>query len=56
MLGLILQGENLDCSLGWLDPVTVALECRSFLEGVDVEEPRHPSDVMTWSVQIWLLL
>ena len=53
MLGLILQGENLDCSLGWLDPVTVALECRSLPEGVAVEEPRCPCGVKRLLVRIW---
>ena len=45
MLGLFLQGENLDSDL-WLDPVTAALECRSLPEGVAVEEPRRPRGVM----------
>jgi hypothetical protein len=34
MLGLFLQGENLDSDLEWLDPVTAAIERRSLLEGV----------------------
>ena len=38
MLGLFLQGENLDSDLRWLDPVTAVLEHRSLLEGVTVEE------------------
>jgi hypothetical protein len=41
MLGLFLQGENTDSDLEWLDPVTAAIEHRSLLEGVAVEEPRH---------------
>ena len=39
MLGLILQGENLDSGLRWLDPVMAALEHHSLPEGVVVEEP-----------------
>ena len=46
MSGLILQGENLDSNLRWLDPVTEALVRRSLLEGVAVEELCRPCDVM----------
>jgi hypothetical protein len=53
MVGLILQGESLDSSLGWLDPVTATLECCSLPEGVAVEDPRRPRGVMRWSVQIY---
>ena len=56
MLGLILQGESLDSSLGWLDPVTVTLECRFLPEGVVVEEPHRPCGVMRWLVRIRSLL
>ena len=50
MLGLILQGESLDSSLGCLDPVTATLECRSLPEGVAVEESRRLRGVMRLSV------
>ena len=38
MLGLIFLGENLNSGLGWLDPVTAALDCRSLSEGIVVED------------------
>ena len=47
MFRLILQGENLDSGLWWLDPVTVTLECHSLPEGVAVEESRHSRGAMT---------
>ena len=46
MLGLILQGENPDSSLWWLDPTTTAFERCSYPEGVAVEETRRLCDVM----------
>ena len=46
MLRLILQGENLEPDLWWLDPVTAMLEHRSLHEGVAIEEPRCPYGVM----------
>ena len=52
MLGLVLQGENLDSGLGWLDSVTAAIERHSLLEGVVVEEHRQPCGVMRLLVQI----
>ena len=55
MLGLVLQGENLDSSRGWLDPVTTVLERHSLPEGVADEEYRRPCDVIRWLVQIWSL-
>ena len=51
MLRLVLQGENLDSDLGWLDPVTTALERQSLPEGVAVEESRRSWDVMGWLVR-----
>ena len=56
MLGLALQGENLESHLWWLDLVTMALEHRFLPEGVVVEEPRYICDVMKWLVRIWSLL
>jgi hypothetical protein len=53
MFGLVLQGENLDSGLVWLDPVTAAIERRSLPEGVAVEEHHQPCGVMTLLVQIW---
>ena len=38
MLVQVLQGENLDSDLGWLDPVTTMLERHSLPESVVVEE------------------
>ena len=35
---LILQDENLESDLWWLDPATATLEHRSLHEGVAVEE------------------
>lgn len=40
MLGLVFQGESQDSGHRWLDPLKVALEHRSFFQGVVVEEPR----------------
>ena len=56
MLRLILQGDNLESDLWWLDPVTATVEHRSLLEGVAIEEPRCPYGVMRWLVWIWSLL
>jgi hypothetical protein len=56
MLRLVFQGENLDTSLAWLDPVMAALKCRSVPEGIVVEEPHHPCGVMRSLVQIWSML
>lgn len=56
MLRLILQGENLEPDLWWLDPVTAMLEHRSLHEGVAVEEPHYPYGVMRWFLWIWSLL
>ena len=56
MLRLILQGENLESDLWWLDPDLVTLEHRSIHEGVAVEEPCCLYGVMRWLVCIWSLL
>jgi hypothetical protein len=37
MPGLVLEGENLDFGLWWLDPVTAALQRCSLLEGIAVK-------------------
>ena len=53
MLGLVLLGKDLDCGLGWFNPMATALEFRSFPEGISVEGPQHPCGVITWLVRIW---
>ena len=45
MLRLVLKGENLDSGRGWLDLITMAIECHSLPEGVAVEEHRRLCDV-----------
>lgn len=39
MLGLFLQGENVESVISWLDPVTAALERHSLPESFIVDEP-----------------
>lgn len=46
LLELILQGENLDSCLWWLDPVMVMHERCSLPEGVAVEELHRPCVVI----------
>ena len=46
MLGLVLQDENLDSGLEWLDPATAALKRHSLLEGFAVEGPHRPCGAM----------
>jgi hypothetical protein len=46
MLGLVLQDENLDSGLEWLDPAMAALKCHSLPEGIAVEESHHPCGFM----------
>ena len=52
MLVQVIYGQNLDSDLGWLDPVTAALERQSLPEGVAVEESRRSCDVMGCLVRI----
>ena len=56
MLGLLLQDENLDCDLEWLDPVTAAIKRRFLPESIAVEESRRSFGVGRWLVWIWSLM
>ena len=56
MLGLFLQGENLDSDLEWLDPVTAAIKRRFLPESIAVEESRRSFGVGRWLVWIWSLM
>ena len=46
MLGLVLQGENLETGHEWLDSALEVLEGRSLPKGISVEEHLRSCDVM----------
>lgn len=50
---MVLQGENIESCLWWMDPVTVAVERCSLPEGLAVEEPRCPCGLMRWLLWIY---